>query len=209
MIARVLVNDLEGFATAGRKQKVVTPDVIGDNGEHRAAAIGIDNVSGCQVNLVRVIKAATGRKPFVPVLASKCDQICDLFAFEIDDAKELALFHFKGGAGLRLESSRGHEFKMHQCANGHFWPAFPDGGVQSADTARPEYWRASDWSPKSLKIGLTLPWSAISRARIFFCIRFHFPSARSRSNCSCGLKTSAGHEKRRAWRELFACMPMT
>ena len=108
MIARVLVNNLEGFATARRKQKVVTPDVVGDNGEHRAAAIGIDNVTGCQVNLVRVIKAATGREPFIPVLASERDQVCDLFAFEIDYAKELAFFHFEGGARLRLESSRGH-----------------------------------------------------------------------------------------------------
>jgi hypothetical protein len=108
MIARVLVNDLEGFATAWREQKVVTPDVVGYDGEHRAAPIGIDDVTGCQVNLVRVIKAATGREPFVSVLASERDQVCDLFAFEIDDAKELAFFHFEGGARLRLESSRGH-----------------------------------------------------------------------------------------------------
>jgi len=51
MIARVLVNDLEGFATAWRKQKVVTPDVIGNDGEHRAATIGIDDVTCRQVNL--------------------------------------------------------------------------------------------------------------------------------------------------------------
>src|ERR1051326_9193063 len=102
-----------------------------------------------------------------------------------------------------------------QCANGQpplFGDAPPEtlnGGLQSASTARPEYWRASDCSPKSLSIGFVDPCRAMSRRRIVSCIFAQLPACRSRSNCLCGLKTRVGHGNLRACRELPPCKPTT
>src|SRR5436305_10245040 len=85
-----------------------------------------------------------------------------------------------------------------QCEKGHrrllgaASPEVSNGGFQLASTARPEYWRASDCSPKSLNIGLVEPCRAMSRLRMDSCIFVHLPAWRSCLNCACGLKTSVG-----------------
>src|SRR5205814_8926408 len=91
MIIFVAVNDLKRLAAARREQKIVTSHVVGHDGEHRPAAIGIENVTGSEVNCARVIEAAPGGKPLRFVVAREGDEIGDLFAFEIDHAQQLAL----------------------------------------------------------------------------------------------------------------------
>src|SRR2546423_11792110 len=201
MRLRVFVNDLERFRAARSEQEIVPADVVLDDREHRPAAIRVENVTFCQVNAVRVIDAAAGRKPFAFIRVIERDEIRDLFAFEIDNAQMSAGAEFEGRAGLRFEAF--------QCAKGHLLAVAKNGAFQSSSTARPEYCRASDCTPKSLSIGLTVPWRSRSRCRIVSCIRCHFPSARNRSNWSCGLKTSAGQGNRRAFRELLGCIPIT
>src|SRR5947209_17521163 len=49
----------------------------------------------------------------------------------------------------------------------------------------------------------------MSRLRIDACIFVHLPAWRSCLNCACGLKTSVGHGKLRARRELAPWRPTT
>src|SRR2546426_10615805 len=68
---------------------------------------------------------------------------------------------------LEEEERRGRGRGRHQSLKGHFSGfAGLKGACQSSSTARPEYCRASDCSPKSLNIGLVLPCNWKSRVRI-------------------------------------------
>ena len=90
MVFLFAVDDFECLGTARREQKIVAADLVGDDRQHRTTAIGIENVSSRQINAVRIVDAASGRKPFGFIGARERDQICDLFAFDIDHAERLA-----------------------------------------------------------------------------------------------------------------------
>src|SRR5438132_1501782 len=173
MIIFLPINNLKCFRTAWREQKIVTADIVGDDRQHRTTPVRIENVSSRQINAVRVIDAPSRRKPLRFVRARERDQIRDLFAFEIDHPKRLAFRKLESGPGLGFYDFW-HSDKTSQGTNGHF-PECGNGAAHSSETSRPEYWRASDSSPNSLNIGLTSPWSAVSRSRIACCIRFQFP----------------------------------
>src|SRR5690242_11863607 len=116
---------------------------------------------------------------------------------------------------MAVPDGRGNASSANQRLHGRrllFGPAPTEAlnrGLQSAATARREYWRASDASPKSLHLGSGEPSRATSRRRMACCSFVQFPWRRSRSNWSCGLKTRVGQGKLRARRELPPCNPTT
>src|ERR687897_536463 len=131
----------------------------------------------------------------------------DLLPFRIYDPQNLPPLQLESDTRLWLQTMA---YDLYLCPplSEAFSPV-SKGQRQSSSTGRPEYWRASGISPKSLKFGFKLPWSSISRALITSRTRANLPLSRRRSNCSCTLNTSVGHANRRAWRELAGCSPTT
>jgi hypothetical protein len=78
MIIIVAVENLKCFRAAWGQQEIMTADIIRDNGEHRPAAIGVEDVTGGEINLVRVINAASRGDRFGLVFARKRNQIGDV-----------------------------------------------------------------------------------------------------------------------------------
>ena len=182
----------------------MTADRVFEDRPHRPAAIGIERVPGREVDRVRVVDRPPGREPLAPIVRREGDEVRHLLAAGIDDLQALAVRHDEPGARLRLEvkigvarSSR-HPHGLRAMEGQRHWPFV---------VSRPEYCRASERSPKSARLGLRLPCSATSRSRMRSRRRSKCPSRRRRSNCACGLKTSAGQANRRASRELSRVQP--
>jgi hypothetical protein len=90
------------FTAAGREQKIVFAHRIIHDGEHGIAEVGVQPVTGCQINFFIVVNGAPGRKVFIPVAARKTRQIRHLFSFYIYDADTLVLLNGERRARLRL-----------------------------------------------------------------------------------------------------------
>src|SRR5690606_1323076 len=109
-----------------------------------------------------VVDAAPGREVLVQVLAAERGQVADLLAHRID--------HHQLVAGVQLHRMAGARRDADGLARRHRGFLAWKGQVQSASTLRPLYWRVSGALPKSARLGLMLPCSAVSRLRVAACI---------------------------------------
>src|SRR5690606_18888826 len=131
-----------------------------------------------------------------------CQQVRDLSALRIDDGQILASLHLEGATAARRNDIHIHGHHPSRLS----WRKIASrnaglrlkGQRHSSPTSRPLYCRASETDPWRAIIGLMLPASFTSRSRIDLRSFSYLPSARRRSNWSCGLKTIAGCVKRRA-----------
>ena len=89
VVARCAVLDAIHLEATRRIEKVVSANVVGDDGQHRFTAIGPYQVAPRKIDLPAVVERTSVRKALASILR-KGDQIAALSALRIDDPQPLA-----------------------------------------------------------------------------------------------------------------------
>jgi len=101
----VAVEDMEGVGGTGCQQKVMASCTILADPEHRPAAVGIQEVAGCQEEPGRVVERAPRGQVLLRVVEVERNQVGDLLAPRIDDPQPLAGHKFEGDSAARGDFS--------------------------------------------------------------------------------------------------------
>src|SRR5918998_1705498 len=167
----VVVKDLERLGAAGRQEKVVPAHPVLEDREHGVAAVGVENVARREVDGVVVVDAAPGGESLRGVLGGERHNVRDLLPLRVNDPQHLPPPQLQADPRLRSQvvaRRLAHSSESFSVVSST--PAWK-GQRQSGSAGRPEYWRASERTPKSPRFGLRSPWSASSLARITSCMR--------------------------------------
>src|SRR5690606_30781609 len=125
---------------------------------------------GAEPELRGIVDRAPRRQVLGGVVARERGEVADLLAQRVDHHQFIAGLQFQ-----RMPRARGDAPLLHRGRGigrrrTHFGLLGWNGQRQSGPTARPLYWRVSAAVPKSARLGLSEPWSAMSRARVAACI---------------------------------------
>lgn len=99
------VNNFKCFGTARREQKVMSSDLVFNYRQHRITAVGIQHVTGGEVDGICVIDTSAGREPLLLIVFCKRNEIRHLFAFRVGDSQHLAALKQQRGTGLRRKAA--------------------------------------------------------------------------------------------------------
>lgn len=74
------------------------PDRVRDDIQHDPAAVGIQRMTGGEIDRLGIIQRSAGGNHLVQIIGIERQQVGDLFAARIDDGQLLPLRKAKGGA---------------------------------------------------------------------------------------------------------------
>ncbi len=156
---------LEGVDTAGGEQEIMRSHGVLDDFQHHPRAVRPQFAARGERDGLFVVEGPSVRDDLADIVRAVADEIGDLPPLGIADDQRLAPGELDRDPAARfdpLHTGLGHLRGLRLSLKGQ---------VQSDETARPLYCRASLVSPCRASIGLIDPASLVSRARMASRIR--------------------------------------